>query len=122
MLNFSQEGEVEKRYGALRIIGTIYKVMGVIVLILTVAGIVLSFLSALAVGSLTGYGYGSPYTIALPTGLIGAAIGAAISLIVGGGMALTLYAFGEAIYLLIALEENTRATAVLLGRRKENDF
>ncbi len=113
---------MEKRYGALRIIGTIYKVMGVIVLILTVAGIVLSFLGALAVGSLSGYGYGSPYTTALPTGLIGAVIGAGISLIVGGGMALTLFAVGEAIYLLIALEENTRATALLLQRRKESEF
>jgi hypothetical protein len=58
-----------------------------------------------------------------PMGLFGGALGGLIASVVGiiygGGLALTLYAAGEGISLLIALEENTRATAMYLHRLQQ---
>jgi len=49
--------------------------------------------------------------------VIGALIFSVVALIYGGGFAVTLYAAGEGVYLLLALEENTRTTAMLLQRQ-----
>jgi hypothetical protein len=44
-----------------------------------------------------------------------------LMIILGGGIyAVTTYALGEAVYLLIALEENTRRTALLLHSQHEH--
>jgi hypothetical protein len=50
-------------------------------------------------------------------GVFGALILSIVALIYGGGLAITLYAAGEGVYLLLALEENTRTTASLLQRQ-----
>lgn len=103
---------MEKRYGALRTIGTIYKVLGIIAGILTLVGLVsfcaFSVLGGSALGSLA-----RDFNPTLSTAL-GALGGGLLILLYGGGAAVTLYAFGEGIFLLIALEENTRATARML--------
>lgn len=114
---------MEKRYKALRTIGTIYKVLGIIAAVFTVLALLAScamvFFGSGALSDISReFGYGN-----LPYRMGGAVFGgliAAISVIFyGGGMALTLYALGEGIYLFIAVEENTRTTATLLAQRAE---
>ncbi len=51
---------------------------------------------------------------ALLGGAAGGVIAAGLVLIYGAVMTLVLYGAGEGIYLLLALEENTRATALYL--------
>jgi hypothetical protein len=115
---------MEQRYRALRIIGTIYKVLGglagllTILIVITVCGT--SLLGGAALQSMTrqfGYEQGVG-------GFLGSAFGGLVAsvfvIIYGGGVSVTLYGFGEGIYLLLALEENTRATAEALMRRAES--
>lgn len=113
---------MEKRYSALRIIGTIYKVLGVIAGVITII-MVLAICGASVMGGAAldtlgqqfGGGMGSAGMFG---GIFGGLIGAFFVIIYGGGLAVTLYAFGEGIDLLLALEENTRATAMLLRQQQ----
>jgi len=99
---------MEKRFGALRVIGLIFKVLGVIVffgaLIAGVAIIVGGAARALAPGDwrfmMRGFGLLGGLWVLL-YGFIGAVF---------------LYGAGEVLDLLIAVEENTRATRLLLER------
>ncbi len=52
-------------------------------------------------------------------GVLGGLLTSGLVILYGGGMAVTLYAFGEGVSLLLALEENTRLTAQLL--RQQNN-
>ncbi len=114
---------VARHYQALRIIGTIYKVLGVIAAVLTIL-LVIGFCGVSVLGgsllsnieSTYGYGGGPSFGGALG-GILGGLIGSIVLIIYGGGIAVTLYAFGEGVYLLLALEENTRATAQLLQQQ-----
>jgi hypothetical protein len=89
---------MEQRYTALRTIGSVYKVLGII------AGAV-TLLTVLGIGSFLGGFLGGGF------------LGILVMLIFGGGIALTLYATGEGMFLLLALEENTRVTATALQRQ-----
>jgi hypothetical protein len=117
VVNQKQGTPMERRYMALRIVGTIYKVLGAMVAVITV----LVILGFCATGLLGGSALGSLDTDSGVAGLLGGALGALIlsivALIYGGGLAITLYAAGEGVYLLLALEENTRTTASLLQRQ-----
>ena len=113
---------MEKRYKALRTISTIYKALGIIVLVLTLlitVGICgFSFVSGAAI-DLFAQEYGSS---ANGTGFLsGAMIGivsSLFSILWGGLISVTLYAVGEGLSLLISLEENTRKTAYLIENPK----
>ncbi len=109
---------MERRYRVLRTIGSIYKILGIVVGVLT-----LLFILGFCATSLLGFG-----GVALGSdlrGILGGAAGGAVgaifftivALLYGGGLAVTMYAFGEGIDLFIALEENTRRTAALLERQ-----
>ncbi len=105
---------MEKRYRALRTIGTIYKVLAAIVAAITL----LSILGLCATSILGGVGQaafsrGSGFG-GLFGGVLGALIFSVVGIIYGGAVSLTLYAVGEGIDLLLALEENTRLTAMAL--------
>ncbi|HNT55696.1 MAG TPA: hypothetical protein PKG95_13335 [Anaerolineaceae bacterium] len=106
---------MEKRFKILRFIGTMYKVLGIITIILTVIGSAGSCLSfALAGGFFSNLldQYGSEISGGMGIG-IGIATG--VGILLGGLLSsLTLYAFGEAVYLFIDLENNTRNTMELL--------
>jgi hypothetical protein len=111
---------MEKRYRALRIISTVYKILGAIVggitALITLATCATSTLGGAALDSLSRELGGSAGLGGL---LSGAAAGVFASLFVilwGGGIAVMLYGMGEYYSLLIDLEENTRATAALLRR------
>jgi hypothetical protein len=113
---------MEKKFGALRFIGSLYKVIGIIVAVVTV----ISALGICATSVLGGAAmqdfsrqFGGPNNNGL--GMLGSAFGGLIiGLIVilnGGLLAVGLYAIGEGIYLLLSLEANTRATTALLQQR-----
>ena len=109
---------MEKRYHALRTIATIYKVLGII-------GIILALLFSLGIcvsstlgGSVLGQLTQDRYSGAGGLGglLIGLVIGFT-AFILYGGLGLTMYAIGEGIYLFLSIEENTRATSIWLQRQ-----
>lgn len=97
---------MEKRFTALRLIATIYKVIGVLIAVLGV----LAFLGICAAGVLgsSNRSFDSPFGAA---GVVGALASGIVFLIAGALYALIFYGAGEGIYLLLALEENTRQTA-----------
>ncbi len=109
---------MEKRYTALRIIATVYKVLGIItgaITLLAVLGICASsLLGGAMLDRFNDLGRSGPW--GLFSGAMGGLIAGLAGIVYGGGLALTLYAAGEGISLLIALEENTRATATYLYR------
>ena len=111
---------MEKRYTALRIVATVYKVLGVIALIITLLAVLGFCLTGLAGGGLLrelGRGPNATPLAGPGLGAVGGLLAGGLALLYGGGLAVTLYGLGEAIYLLIALEENTRATAQLLQKQ-----
>jgi hypothetical protein len=113
-----QEPTTEKRYKALRIIATVYKASGVTVLIVTLLALLAICGASLTEGALLrewGRGAGMPMMGRTIGGLL--VVAAVLAILYGGGLSVTLYGVGEAIYLLIALEENTRATVQLLQRQ-----
>ena len=118
---------MEKRYGALRTIGTIYKIMGFVAAVVTVLMLLaicaMVFFGNNAIEDLTHrfdfnrqFG-GLPYRT-LGT-VFGGLLSAVLVLLYGGGLSLTLYAMGEGVYLFIAIEENTRSSAALLAQQQE---
>lgn len=109
---------MEKRYAALRIVGNIYKVLGIIAAVLTVVAVLAicgtSVLGGAALDSMGrqfGQDLGGGGVFG---GVLGGVILSVVAVVYGGIIALTLYAFGEMVYLLVALEENTRLTALML--------
>ena len=112
---------MKKHYQALRVIGTIYKVLGGIVGVITillVLGICATSVLGGAAMDTLGREFGGDTGFAgLFGGLLGGLIGGVLAIIYGGGLAVTLYAAGEGVYLLLALEENTRATVMLLQQQ-----
>ncbi len=107
---------VPKRFGVLRLVGTLLKVIAWIVLIVSILG---------AIGLvLVGNSGIVDLTAILPlTGLDASAIGQMQGIIIGLALLilgliyfLILYASGESVHLQLAVEENTRLTAALLLR------
>jgi len=114
---------MEKKYKALRTIGTIYKILGTVAGIITLLAVIgicaASVLGGAALDSfsreLGDYGYSGPSGVF--SGVVGGLLISIFVILNGGGLALTFFAMGEGIYVLISLEENTRATVDLLNRQ-----
>jgi hypothetical protein len=107
---------VDKRYGALRVTARIFQIIGIIVAIITLIAVIVSCIGFAVSGANIGryyrdFGWRWPGAIG---GTAAAIIGAVVGILYGGITALFLYATGEAILVLLAMEENTRATAHLL--------
>lgn len=101
---------MDKKFTALRIIGTVYKIAGVLIALGTVLVVIAMIVGGAAYGGgmMDGFGFNGPAWV-----IIGV-----ISTVIGGGLAaLSIYAIGEGLELLINLEENTRFTAVVLRDR-----
>ena len=111
---------MERRYHALRTIATIYRVLGYIVAVLTILAILaicgLSVIGGAGLQSVSrDFDLGiSSRASGIAGSIFGGLIISLIVLIYGCVVAISLIAFGEGIYLLIAVEENTRKTALLL--------
>jgi len=107
---------MEKRFRALRIIGTLLKVLAWIELVATMLGAL-----ALAVGGIAGaIGQVSQQDIVpgLAVGGVLAGIVAALGVLILGLLYfLLLYAASEGIYVVLSIEENTRLTAAALSGR-----
>jgi hypothetical protein len=100
---------MEKKYRILRIVATIWKVLAWIVLVLSVLGGCLTF--ALGVMGGAAASRNDALGLGLGGGLIGGGITALIAIFFGVLYFVSLYAFAELVDVMIALEENTRATA-----------
>ncbi len=111
---------MKNRFGILRFIGSLYKIIGIILAVLAVVtalGVcVTSFISGAALDSL-GREFGMPGP-GMAGGLFGGLFGALVLLIGLGIAAISQYAIGEAIFLFLAIEENTRATAAFIRQRE----
>jgi hypothetical protein len=110
--------EMEHRYHALRTIGSIFRVLGYIALVLTILGALavcgLSVVGGTAMESVSQQFGGSSSGAGFLGGLFGGLIGALLVLLYGGFISLWVLAVGELIYLLIGVEENTRKTNFLI--------
>lgn len=96
---------MQPRFTALRIIGSIFRILGWLVMIVAlIAGVLTIAAGVLDTGDLFGLN------------LRGGVVAGLLTLFYGLLSALALIGAGEVIYLLIAVEENTRATAMLLNR------
>ena len=108
---------MERRYHALRTIGSIYRVLGYIVLVLTILAVLticgLSIISGSVLQSVSRNLGVSSNASGLAGSLVGGLILSVLGLIYGGVIALSLIGVGEAIYLFLAIEENTRKTSFL---------
>jgi uncharacterized membrane protein len=105
---------MERKFRALRIIGTVFKILAWIALALGVLGALGALVSGV-MGGAAFFGPGSREMMGgLMGGLVGGIVGALVVLVMGVIYFLSLYAAGEFIYLGLAVEENTRETANLL--------
>jgi len=109
---------MEQRFHALRTIGSIFRVLGYIALILTIIGSLafcgLTVVSGTLIQSATqqfGINSGAGGFLG---GLFGGLLGGFLILLYGGFISLWVIAVGELIYLLIGVEENTRKAGYLL--------
>jgi hypothetical protein len=113
---------MEKRFKVLRFIGSVYKIVGIIIGAITILSAlgfcVTSILGGPALESAlqslnpNGGGQG----LGILGGVVGGVILSLVIILIGGIYAVTIYALGEAVYLLIALEENTHLTAAMLHK------
>ena len=109
---------MERRYHALRTIANIYRVLGYIVAVVTI----LAILAICGLSVVTGTGLErfsrdlgfNASGSGIAGSIFGGLLASLVVLLYGGVVALSLIAFGEGIYLLISMEENTRKTALLL--------
>lgn len=107
---------MEKRFRALRVVGTIYKVIAWIVLILGILIALGTFGVSVLSGINAGGGLGGRQGIlpGLAVGGVGGLLGGIGILVVTLFYFLLLYSVGDLIYLALAVEENTRETVMLL--------
>ena len=113
---------MEKKFKVLRFVGTLYKVFGIIVGVITILGLIGVCLMSVLGGTMMEqfqreFGPGSGMNIL--TGAVGGIIAGFLVLLYGGGIAVTLYALGEGVFLALALEENTRKTAQTLSQNTD---
>jgi hypothetical protein len=104
---------MEPRFRSLRIIGAVLKVLAWVVLTVgVIAGLVML---AGAIASTSSGPYWAGLAILGPAGsLIGSLLGGLLAIGCGVLSFITLYAYGDAIFLALAIEENTRETAYYL--------
>jgi hypothetical protein len=98
---------MEKRFTALRIIGTIFKILAWISLLVGILGAVLALIAGFTMSGQSG-----PLGLELGGPLVAIAMFVVI-LIIAIFYFLGLYALGESIYLFLAIEENTRRAAYI---------
>jgi len=107
---------MEKRFRVLRFIGTLYKVLAWIALV----GGVLAAFGTLVAGLIGGVSLPRQYGFPRAGGALVGIGGFLVGLIVAVIYFITLYGVGELIYLFLAIEENTRETALYLrGQQAE---
>lgn len=107
---------MEKRFRALRTIGTLFKVLAWIELVLTILASLFVAIGGL-VGSLGDSVVGQNVPGLAAEGVLVALFAGAGALIIGVLYFLLLYAAAEGIYVILSIEENTRLTAMAMSGR-----
>lgn len=111
---------MKKKFGFLRFIAGLYKVLGIITLIggiLIALGILIAGITGGSALADTGRQFGME-NLSIFTGILGGILGAVVVLIGFVLAAIFQFAVGEAIVAFLSIEENTRATAGLLSARE----
>jgi hypothetical protein len=109
---------MEKRFRALRFIGTLYKILAWISLVGSILFSLFLVIGGVAGGLGAASGQGDNGMLGLPiAGAVGGILGGVVAMLVGLLYFLLLYAISEAIYVVLSIEENTRMTAVALSGR-----
>lgn len=103
---------MEKRFGSLRFIATVFKILAWITLAFGVVSGIIVLVIGLAGGALLPQGASDmgPAMGALG-GAVGGVIGGLVTVLFSLLYFLCLYAMGDAIHLALAIEQNTRETA-----------
>jgi hypothetical protein len=109
---------VPRRFGVLRFIGTLLKVIAWIVLILAILGAIGVSLGGNQLGPIIARA--NPALSGLFSTPAGGIATGVVALLVGLIYFLVLYASGERIHMYLAIEENTRLTAALLLRMHQD--
>lgn len=107
---------MDRRFTALRVIGTVFKILAWITLILGLLGAI----GMLIVG----------FTLSGTEGPLGLNVGGPLAgiamffvvLIIAILSFLSLYAVGESVYLLLSIEENTRRSAYILQQQYTSTY
>jgi hypothetical protein len=104
---------MQKKFGVLRVIGTIFKILGILIAVAGILAAIGTLIAFLAGGNLVTQMLGTPMQAG---GSVTAfAITISISILIGTLIwALSVYGIGELFFLLLAMEENTRATVLML--------
>ncbi|HLA42180.1 MAG TPA: hypothetical protein VJZ27_02020 [Aggregatilineales bacterium] len=118
---------MEKRYSILRIISAIYKFVGVILLILTLLSSAGACLLSIAGGAALNdiieeaesdeFGRSNSDSGLAEASALGGMLLSVGVLLYGGFISLAVYGTGEAIQVFLSIEENTRATSLLMRRQ-----
>jgi hypothetical protein len=103
------EEEMKKRFGVLKALASILKILGIIVAAVSVLGGLVAFVMSFA-GTDLFEAMGFDSTSGMMVGLMGSFVG----IIVGLLYAVLLYGYGEMIMLFISIEDNTFRTVTLL--------
>ena len=107
---------MDRRFTALRVIGTVFKILAWISLILGL----ITAIGVLVLG----------FTLSSESGLLGLNLGGSLAgmamfvvfIIVAVFAFLTLYAIGESVYLGLSIEENTRRSAFLAQQQYTSSY
>lgn len=106
---------MEKRFRALRTIGTLFKIFAWIELVVVILLAILIVIGG-SVGSLD-QALGQELPRIAVGGVLGAIVTGGVILLAGVVYFLLLYATAEGIYVILSIEENTRLTAVAMSGR-----
>jgi hypothetical protein len=108
---------MKKRFKFLRTLANIFKILGILLAALSLLGGIILIVLSLSNGnfwSLFGLDAATGYSVGLASGIF--------TLICGVLCGLMVYGFGELVYVLISIEENTYKTSVFLeGMQKDED-
>jgi len=110
---------IPRKFGTFRFIGTFFKVMGIIIIVVTLVGAIFLAVALPIGGSLLG---NLVQTAETPErlysyGILSGVLTALLILLVGGLWGALTFGIGELFYMMIAIEENTRVIIKELGSR-----
>jgi hypothetical protein len=108
---------MEKKFRVLRVVASIWKIVAWLVLVLSVLGGCGAFATALMAGSQVSRS-SSTFGMGMLGGTLGGVVMAIGAILLGVFYFISLYAVAELIDVVLALEENTRATVELLKQSK----
>ena len=102
---------MKKRFQFLHVIAAIFRILAIIVAALALIAALVTLVMAMAGGQMW-----SILGVDANTGFFGGLLAAFLEVLVGFFFALLMYGYGEMISLMLALEENTHNTVLLLDK------